>query len=108
MTVMYVETYVMKPDKLGEFAVFAKNFDAFMKKRSDLTKGMKSFKRFSHMFGGSWGGYVDMIEFENLADLEKVFNKVISDKEFMTRIYPTFASLIVPGTDSISIWNSVP
>jgi hypothetical protein len=108
MTIVYAETYVVKPDKLSEFAAFCKNLDAFLKKRTDLSKEMKSFKRFSHLFGGYWGGYVDMMEFESLADLEKMFNRAMADKEFMTKIYSEFAALVIPGTDSISIWQSAP
>jgi hypothetical protein len=45
-------------------------------------------------------------EFENLADVEKGINKLMKS-DFMTTLYPEFASLIVAGSYSISIWNSV-
>jgi hypothetical protein len=48
-----------------------------------------------------------MIEFENLADLEKWFNRYNSDKEHMTKIWPEFLPLVVPGTFSMNVWTSV-
>ena len=41
------------------------------------------------MFGGNFGGFVEMWEFEDLADLEKFFNKVLQSDCMMT-LYPGF------------------
>ncbi|HVP15783.1 MAG TPA: hypothetical protein VMT42_00235 [candidate division Zixibacteria bacterium] len=105
MTIFLVDTYVIKPDKLGEFAEFVKKYFEWMKKRTDLANEVKSHKLFSHMIG-KFGGYVEMIEFENLADFEKWTSKIMRS-EFMTTIYPEFAKYIVPGTESNEIWNSI-
>jgi hypothetical protein len=102
-----VETYVVKPDKLGEFTAFCKKKETYMKKRPDLFKEVKSHKLFSQMLGGNWGGYVEIWEAKSLADIEKVFNRVMQDKEYMTKINPEGNALIVPGTDSLNIWSSV-
>jgi len=106
MTVLMVDTYVVKPDKLGDYPAFLKKLKAFIKKRPELFKEAKSVKFFSHMLGGAWGGYVEMYEFESLADFEKCFGRVMQDKEFI-KIYAEFASYVVPGTESPNIWNSV-
>jgi hypothetical protein len=108
MAVFMVETYVVKPDKLGEFMEFGKKYIAWTKKRPDLFKEVKSWKLFAQVLGGNFGGYVEMWEFENLATGEKTMNTMMQDKEFMTTIYSEFASLLVPATHSINIWNSVP
>jgi len=107
MTVVYVETYVVKPDKLAEFAAYCKDMDAYIKRHPELIKDFRSLKRFSHMIGGNWGGYVTMIEAESLAAVEKYWHSLMADKEFM-KVYAEWAAIIVPGTDSISIWNPVP
>jgi hypothetical protein len=107
MTVFFVDTYAVKPDKLGEFTTFFKKFETFIKKRPELLKEAKSIKFFSHMLGGTWGGYVEMYEFANLADFEKCFNRIMQDKEFMTTIYAEFTTYVVPGSESTNIWNSV-
>ncbi|HVP17278.1 MAG TPA: hypothetical protein VMT42_07920 [candidate division Zixibacteria bacterium] len=108
MTVFSMETYVVKPDKLSEFTAFVKNYEAYMKKRPELFKELKSHKVFSHLLGGNWGGGAWMGEYENLADLEKNFNKLMGDKEFMTKMFPEWNALIVPGTYSINVWTPVP
>lgn len=108
MTVFMVATYVVKPDKLGEFEAFLKTSDPYIKKRPDLFREIKSHKIFTYLLGGIGGGYVEMWEAESLANLEKVFNRLMGDKEYMTKVYPMFAALIVPGTYSTNIWNAVP
>lgn len=107
MTIFSVETWIVKPDKLGEFPAYHKKMETWMKKHPELFKEVKSVKVFSHMLGGNWGGYVYMTEFENLADFEKSMNKSMKS-DFMTKLAPEFESLIVAGSYSINIWNSVP
>jgi hypothetical protein len=107
MTIFSVETWIVKPDKLSEFKTVFKKYETWMKKHPELFKDVKSIKVFSHMLGGNWGGYVYMTEYENLADFEKSMNKSMKS-DFMTTIYPEFASLIAPGSYSTNIWNSVP
>jgi hypothetical protein len=104
MTVFIVETYVVKPDKLGEAAAFFKKFLAWMKERSDLFKEVKSLKLFSNMSGVV--GYVDMLEFDSLADLEKWTNRYYGYKEALAW-HAEWLALIVPGTWSVNIWTAV-
>jgi hypothetical protein len=107
MTIFVVERYVVKPDKLGEFKALIKKFDAMVKKRPGLLKEMKSYKVFSDLFGGNWGGGAWMTEVESLADFEKAFKRVMADKEYTTMM-AEWNALIVPGTYSISVWTPVP
>jgi len=107
MAVFMVEKYVVKPDKQGEFMEFGKKYVAWTKERPELFKEVKSYKIFAQVLGGNWGGYVEMWEFENLADCEKCMTRVMQDNEFMTKIYPEFAGFVVPATHSIDIWSSV-
>jgi len=72
MTVFLVETYVIKLEKQTEFTAYKEKWKKFF---AQLLKELKSYKMFSQMLGGNWGGYVEMWEFENLADCEKFFNK---------------------------------
>lgn len=106
MTVFMVETYVIKPEKEAEFKAMLKKFFAYKEKHPQLFKEVKSYKIFSHLLGGKWGGYVEMSEFDNLADFEKWINRLMQS-DFMTTIYSGFMALVVPATDSISIWNPV-
>lgn len=106
-TLFVVLTYVVKPDKQVEFKEFGKKFTKWTKKRSDLFKEVKSWKLFAQQFGGPQGGYVEMWEFETMADSEKFNNRLMQDKEFTTQLDPAFQALLVPGTYYMSVWNSV-
>jgi len=106
MTIMYVETWIVKPDKLNECATYFKNFDEWLKNQSDAPKELKSLKRFYQLFGGNWGGIVSMIEAESMEDAMKGAQWATANKEYWTKIYPEWASIVVPGSDSISIWTS--
>jgi len=103
MTIFAVETYVVKPEKLAEFTAYKQKWKKFFAK---WLKEVKSYKMFSQFLGGNWGGYVEMWEFENLADCEKFFNRVMQS-DYATKLYPEFASLVVPATYSINVWNPV-
>jgi len=107
MTIFMVETYVVKPEKQAEFTTWLKKYFAFVEKHPQLFKEVKSYKMFAHMLGGNWGGYVEMWEFENLANCEKCFNRVMQDKQYMTTLYPEAMAFVVAATHSISIWNPV-
>jgi hypothetical protein len=106
MTIFTVETYVVRPDKLDEFTAFVKNWEAWTKERPELFKEAKSYKVFSHLLGGTWGGGAWMAEYESLADLEKLFNRLMADKEFMTKM-AEWNAMILPGTYSINVWTPV-
>jgi hypothetical protein len=49
-----------------------------------------------------------MGEFENLANFEKLMDRIEQDKEFIETIMSPWMSCIVPGTYSMNIWKSVP
>jgi lipopolysaccharide/colanic/teichoic acid biosynthesis glycosyltransferase len=107
MTIFLVERFVVKPDKLAEFPTLVNKWKAMVKSRPELFKEMKSYKIYSDQLGGNWGGGTWMTEVESLAELEKAFNKVMGDKEYMTHMEEWYA-LIVLGTYSISVWSPVP
>jgi len=107
MAVFMVETYVVKPEKQTDFTVWIKKYFAGIKKHPQLFKEVKSHKMFAQMLGGSWGGYVEMWEFESVADCEKCLNRVLQDKEWMTTLWAEAVAFVVAGTHSMSIWNSV-
>ncbi|HVP17033.1 MAG TPA: hypothetical protein VMT42_06675 [candidate division Zixibacteria bacterium] len=106
MTIFKVETYIIKPEKQEEYMALVKKWTAYMKNK-EKCKELKSWKLFSQMIGGTTGAYFEMGEFENLADFEKLMDRIEKDKEFQT-IMSSWNSSVVLGTYSISIWKSVP
>jgi len=102
-----VETLVIKQEKEEEALEWRKKLDEYIKKHPELYKEVKSQKVFAQLFGGTLGGYVEMLEFESLADVEKFLNKVNQDEEFLTTIVSEALNFIVPGTRSLSVWAPV-
>jgi YesN/AraC family two-component response regulator len=108
MTLFQVETYVIKPEKQQEYRAIVKKWAAYIKENKEKCKEMKSWKLFSQMTGGSAGGYVEMGEFESLADYEKFTHRTFHGHDkFITAIVLGFTACVVPGTYSMNIWNSV-
>jgi hypothetical protein len=107
MTIFKVETYLIKPEKQKEYMAMIKKWTAYIKNK-EKCKELKSWKLFSQMIGGTTGAYVEMGEFENLANFEKLMDRIMQDKEFIETIMTPWMSCIVDGTYSMNIWNSVP
>lgn len=108
MTVFRVETYVIKPEKQEKYMAIMKKWAAYIKKNKEKCKELKSWKLFSQMFGGNSGGYVEMGEFESLADSEKFMKRVFhGHDDLITTIVSEFTTCVVPGTYSVNMWNSV-
>jgi len=106
MTIFLVETYVVKPEKLAEFTAYRKKLSQWMKEHSELFKEVKSYRMFTQRFGGIYGGYVEMWEFENLADFEKCNNRQMQS-EYLKTVEQELWAFVVPATYSVSIWNPV-
>lgn len=106
MTIFKVETYVIKPEKQEEYMAVVKKWAKFIKNK-EKCKELKSWRLFSQMTGEAAGGYVEMGEFENLADFEKLMDRIEQDKEFIETIMSPWMSCVVPGTYSLKILKSV-
>lgn len=109
MSIFMVNKYVIRPDKMEEFAAFfKKTYEPFIRRRKDLHKELKSYRMYSKLAGGKWGEYVEIGEFESLTELEKMMNRGMKDRESTTKITPKLMELVVPGTYAVEIWNSLP
>ena len=106
ITVFIVETYVVKPGKQGELMTLLKRIAEYKKENPEKFKEMKSKKIFSQMFGGISGGFIEMIEFDNMVDAEKYMAREEKDEEFM-KLYQEAMLLLVPATYSMNVWKSV-
>jgi len=109
MTIFLVETYVVKPERQADFTAYRKKLSQWMKKKQgrEVFKEVKSYKAFTQRFGGNYGGYVEMWEFENLADFEKCNNKQLQSEYLTKQVAPELAAFVVPATYSVSVWNPV-
>lgn len=58
------------------------------------------------MLGGVSGGYVELLEFDSMADFEKHFVKAQRNKEHW-KFVEELTLFVVPGTSSTQVWSSV-
>jgi len=58
------------------------------------------------MFGGVSGGYVELDEFDSLADAEKYIVRTDKDEGFM-KLLQEALQLVVPATYSLNVWKAV-
>ena len=80
MTIFVVETYVVKPGKQGELILLLQRMREYKEKNPEGFKEMKSKRIFSQMFGGVSGGYVELNEFDSVADAERYIARTDKDE----------------------------
>ena len=106
MSVFVIETYVIKLGKQEELMSLLQRIRKYKEENPERFKEMKSKRIFSQMFGGISGGYIEMNEFDNMADAERYMARVSKDKGFM-KLYQEARLLLVPATYSLNVWKSV-
>jgi hypothetical protein len=106
MSVFVVEKYVVPPEKREKFKSLMQRLFEYRKENTKLFKEVRSLKIFTQVFGGIAGTYIEMWEFESMADLEKCWERENRDERFM-RIHQEFLQLIDPVTFSMKMLSSV-
>ena len=106
MTVFEVGQWLVKPEKQEEFTKLLKRYIKYMKENPKMFKEIKSFKIFTQTIGGISGTYIEMVEFNSLADYERLNKRMQKDKE-VAKIDKEFMLLIEPTTLSSNIWTFV-
>jgi hypothetical protein len=105
MTILEVETFVVKPEKQGEVMALWQKALKYMKENPEKVKA-KSTKVFTQVFGGAFGGYVIMSEYDSMADWEKEYAAMMQDETQM-KLHQEAQTLMVPGTFSINILSAL-
>jgi hypothetical protein len=105
MAIFIVETFAVKPEKQKEFMPMWKRMLKIAKENPKMCN-FKSGKLFTQMFGGVYGTYVSMFEYESLADMEKETMMAMKDERF-SKLMQEFMLFIVPNTYTTNVWNSV-
>jgi len=108
MSIFRVEKYVVKPEKQAEYLATMKKWASYVKKNRDKRRELRSWRLFSQTIGDNVGEYTEMWELESLVDYEKFMHGVFHGQDDSVRkIVSRFTTCIVPGTYSVSIWNSI-
>jgi hypothetical protein len=106
MSVFVVETYVVKAEKRTEFDLALDDFLEFKEKHRDLFARLKSWKLFKQDFGAVGGMYIEMREYENIVEMDRM-SKRIFGTDGMKKIQKGFHLLVEPATFSTCLWESV-
>ena len=106
MSIFLVETYLAKQEKQAEFDALLTEFLRFKKGNPKVFEGLKSWKLLQQECGGVGNLYIEMWEFKDLQEMEKINARIFNNKE-MKRINTEFHSLIDNASFARFMWNSV-
>ena len=106
MSVLVVETYVVKAEKVDEFDPALKEFLQFKDSNPRLFAGVRSWSLHRQEYGGVAGLYAETWEFDDLGAMEKETARVFADEK-MRVIQRGFHQLVDPATFSASIWRPI-
>ena len=106
MSVLVVETYVVRAEMLDDFDPALREFLDFKDRNPELFLGLLSWRLWKQEYGGISDLYVEMWEYESLAEMERVSDRIFADED-MKRIGRGFHRLVEPATFSASIWSPV-
>lgn len=104
MTVLVVETWVVPPENQEKHKRLWEGYLKYMRKNPELFKEIKSLKLFTQTFGSISGAIVEVIEFDSLADKERLDNKLVKDKESI-EFHKELEALKDATTVSMSAWE---
>ena len=106
MTIVVAETFLVKPEKQAEFAKLWQRYLKYVKDNPKLFKEIKWTKTFTQMFGGTYGTHITLMEFNSLADMEKLNNRTMKDPALM-KLNNEMMLLIDPATDTSNVWTTL-
>lgn len=106
MSIFVVETYVVRSEKREQFTPALNEFLKYKQAHPKLFKGLKSWKLFQQEYGTPSDMYIEIWEFDNLVEMEKITARIFSDKG-MKKISQGFHQLIEPAAFSSNIWRPV-
>jgi hypothetical protein len=106
MTVINIETYVVKSEKRDEFNPALHEFLKYKEEHPELFEGLLSWRLFQQENGGKSNLYIEIWDFEDLAAKETISARIFND-EGIKKISKGFHQLIDPTTFSTHIWRSV-
>ncbi len=103
MTVLVVETYLVKPDKIEQNNALLQRLAKVLKSDPKKFSMIKSYKAYTEEFG-TWGNSSEFWEVEDLGTWNKVFEMMMKDPALKS--FPEeFFSLIIPGTHQLHVMS---
>lgn len=104
MRILVFEKWMVKPEKQQEHTKLMQKFRQFIKEKPEIFGKLRSIKEYTQMIGGTSGTFIWLIEFDSLADYEKIDSQMLTDEEG-AKLNQEWYSLIYPNTVSVEIWR---
>jgi hypothetical protein len=106
MSVLVVETYVVRAERRDDYDPALLEFLDFKGRNPELFLGLVSWRLWKQEYGGVSDMYVEMWEYESLTEMERVSDRIFAD-EGMKKISRGFHQLVEPATFTAAIWSPV-
>jgi len=105
MTILVVSAWAIKPEKQDEFTQLWQKYLKYKKENPETFKELKSLKLFTQTFGGIYGAYVELGEYNSLADYEKLQARIMKDKGY-AKLLQEFLLIVDPATVTSNVWTA--
>lgn len=105
MTVLVVETWNLRPDKIEEFDSFLERWKNLIDERPDLFEELKAWNSYRPMFSAEPSG-MNLWEFDSIDDREK-FRKKLGSEEVLIELVSELGDYIVSGSHNEDMWGPV-
>lgn len=104
MTVLLVERWIVRPECQAEHAELWRSFREHIRRNPDLFKEIRSMRFYDQTFGTPSGAFVQVVEFDSLADKENLDKRLANDEE-SSRFHKELMKLKDPATVSACLWE---
>lgn len=104
MAIINAVTFVVRPGKQNKATQLLKELKEHFFKNKEEYKEIKSMNLFTQLYGGTYGTYVDLEEYDSFAACEAA-QKSMEKDEIIMKIYRELMELIEPSTYSINVWK---
>ena len=106
MAVLYIESWVVKPECQGEHDELWGEFMNYFQENPDLFREIISMRFYKQTFGSQTGAFVQVIEFDSLSQKENLDRRLSKDEESL-RFHNDLIRLKDPATVSACMWEEV-
>ncbi len=105
MTIILVETWDVKPEKVVEFKSFLERMKKLVKERPELFEEVKSWDSYETVTGTTFQG-MNLWEYDNMTEWEKSSNKFYTDPQ-LGKLLSELWTYLIPGTHREEVWKPV-
>ena len=106
MTIVTVEKWVVKPEKRDEYTKVMQRYRKYIADNPELFKEIKSVKEYTQLFGETSGMNILLIEYNSLADYEKLHVRMRED-ETTERLEHEWQAVVDSATVSLDVWTYI-